>query len=142
MTNLLARLRHDWVNWGSPTDRETAVGEEVMAMDCKEAVDEIERLLAALSGASHCENCGGLIVTACLSCGRQDYRNEAGPAPSDAGIAAPTARGSLPNSLADMPEAVGRIVRLGSCSVHGDFAGYDRCPCYHEPAPPPLRIVR
>ena len=55
-------------------------------------------------------------------------------------LAAPTARGSLPNSLADLPEAVGRIVRIGYCSKHGEFAGYDRCPCAH-PERPQLRAV-
>ena len=44
--DLVIRLRRQWEAWGSPTDRDKCLNETRMAMDCKEAADEIERLRA------------------------------------------------------------------------------------------------
>lgn len=46
---LAERLRRHWTAWGSPTDAEECVNEKLMAMDCKAAADEIERLAMCLS---------------------------------------------------------------------------------------------
>lgn len=43
-TDLVTHLREHYVNWGAPESREQALNESVMAWDCKEAADEIERL--------------------------------------------------------------------------------------------------
>jgi len=42
--DLVSRLLDHWTAWGSPRERDKCVNETHMAMDCKEAADEIERL--------------------------------------------------------------------------------------------------
>lgn len=46
MSDLISRLLENWSAWGAPTDRDECVNEKLMAMDCKEAADEIKRLRA------------------------------------------------------------------------------------------------
>ena len=43
---LVSRLLQHWRDWESPTDRDSAVNETRMAIDCKAAADEISRLTA------------------------------------------------------------------------------------------------
>ena len=47
--DLVSRLVDNWKAWGSPTDRDKCINETRMAMDCKEAADEIERLREVLT---------------------------------------------------------------------------------------------
>ena len=49
-TDLVDRLLRQWVAWGSPIDRDTAMSEGSMAMDCREAAEEITRLRATIEG--------------------------------------------------------------------------------------------
>jgi hypothetical protein len=55
--DLVSRLRRQWIAWGSPTDRDKCLSETGMAMDCKEAADEIERLQRWAAKAGHCPEC-------------------------------------------------------------------------------------
>lgn len=44
--DLVWRLLNKWRAWGAPTIRDECINETCMAMDCKEAADEISRLQA------------------------------------------------------------------------------------------------
>lgn len=52
MSELIARLYDNWRAWGSPINRETCINETCMAMDCKEAGEELERYKQALTRAN------------------------------------------------------------------------------------------
>ncbi len=48
MSDLTERLLRNWTAWGSPTDRDACVNETCMAMDCKEAADQLSMATALL----------------------------------------------------------------------------------------------
>lgn len=74
---LLERLRENWEAWGSPADRDKCVNETCMAMDCKEAADEIDRLALRSSKDRVCRGCAHEIPWDWVFCAWCGFENDA-----------------------------------------------------------------
>lgn len=79
MKTIVERLREHWLAWGSPTERDEGVNESVMAFDCKEASDTLERVQEVLTGlATEVDENGYVFCAVCFRFEKDGHDPECG----------------------------------------------------------------